>query len=141
MISLYHKYKTLLYWILVGMVDKSLDSRTAISLLDKFLQIYNAKYHKTGSMFENVNIKDPHSTNDKMELFYEYMQEHIELEQNNKMSVDIYGPEDTIDSDSNEIYALVDKQKTKYISLSFISLLAQGISEPELSPDWTIVRL
>jgi len=119
-------------------------SANMLILIDKFLQIYNMKYDKSGSIFEDINIKDPLSTNDKMELFYEYMQDHASLESENKNYTDVYGSNDEIPNENgHDIYALVvgKERKVKYISLSFISLLYIGTQEKGLKSDWSIIML
>jgi hypothetical protein len=126
--------------------EKENDSESDVTLkmMDKFLQIYNKKHQTSGSIFENVNIKDPSATNDKMELFYEYMLEHQSLQAENDELTDVYEPDMKIEnSDSYEVYALVmgKNSKTKYISLSFISLLKVGVQSSDLGADWSIIKL
>lgn len=115
-----------------------------VNILDKFLQIYNMKYDKSGSLFENIDLKDPLSTNDKLELFYEYMEEYSDLQSENINYIDVYSPSVTIPNDDNhDIYALIigKNRKIKYISLSFISLLYAGIQELGMSNNWSIIAL
>jgi hypothetical protein len=120
-----------------------MDSERVVDILDKFLQIYNTKFERKGSLFENVNMKDPSSTNDKMELFYEYMKIHDDLEKENKLYVDVYDPSDSIPNNDYDIYALIENRnkKIKYISLSFISLLFVGTEEFSLNDGWSIIKL
>ena len=124
------------------MTDKTLDPCLAIDLIDKFLELYNTKYQKIGSMFENIDIKDPSSTNERMELFYEYMQEHENLLAENPDNIDVCGPDDHIENNDHEIYAIIhgDNAKVQYLSLSFISLLYIGIKEFS-DTKWTIVKM
>ncbi len=124
------------------MTDKTIDPCKAIDLIDKFLELYNTKYQKIGSMFENIDIKDPSSTNERMELFYEYMQEHVNLLAENPENIDVYGSDDHIENDDHEIYAIIygDNAKVKYLSLSFISLLYIGVNEFS-EKKWTIVKM
>lgn len=119
------------------------DPEFALNLFDKFTEIYNAKYNAKGSLFEGINEKDLTSTNDKMELFYEYMQYHNDLAKENPEMIDVYDPDSKIiNSDKHEIYALcVGKEKKPvYISLSFISLLSVGVREIK-KRDWIIIML
>lgn len=124
---------------------QTLDPENVLTLMDKFLQIYNTKHQTSGSMFENVNVKDPTSTNEKMEMFYEYMQDHKDLNDENPVYVDVYEPEVKIEnSDSHEVFALVTgkESKIKYLSLSFISLLTIGCQSPEdVGADWSIIKM
>ena len=134
----------MLYSILNTMTDNKLDPNKAINIIDKFLQIYNTKYQKSGSLFESIDLKDPLSTNEKMEMFYEYMQNHKILEAMNPAYVDVCGPEDQLDNAENhDIYALVTNEDStiKYISLSFISLLYVGVSQYEYTTKWGIVKI
>lgn len=124
-------------------MNKTLKPDLATDMLDKFVQIYNIKHKKSGSMFEDANIKDPASTNEKMEMFYEYMQEHTDLMNENPEYIDVLYPDDTIDNVNHEVYALVEGKdsKVKYISLSFISLLRIGVEEKGTDPKWNIIKL
>lgn len=125
-------------------VDKFIQTyNNKIDIIDKFLQIHNIKYNTNGSLFEGINDKDQCSTNEKMELFYEYMIEHASLEKENPSFIDVYEPNVTIDNESCDIYTLVKgkNREIKYISLSFISLLYIGVSEFSLTNDWNIVRM
>jgi hypothetical protein len=114
-------------------------------MLDKFLQIYNSKHNAIGSIFEGVDLKDPIATNDRMEMFYEYIQEYQLLYEENPSYIDVYEPNVTIEnSDSNDVYALIsaDGSKITYLSLSFISLLLIGIkSTHHLGKNWSIIKL
>lgn len=125
--------------------DKTLDPCESIDIIDKFLQIYNRKHGLNGSMFENVDIKNPVDTNDKMELFYEYMEMHKCLYDENPDYVDVYDPNDTVDgSDENNVYALVTGKDSsiKYISLSYISLLTIGVRYPkDVGNNWSIIMM
>lgn len=125
--------------------NNTIDPDNSINIIDKFLQIYNSKNKTAGTMFENVDIKNPSDTNDKMEQFYEYMQEHAMLQAENSEFTDVYPPNEKIDgSDDRIIYALIMGKhvKIKYISLSFISLLYIGVSNPNVvGNDWTIITL
>lgn len=125
--------------------EQTLDPENVLTLMDKFLQIYNTKYNTGGSMFENVDIKNPTSTNDKMEMFYEYMQNHKDLCEENPIYIDVYEPDVKIEnSESYDVYALVigKDSKIKYLSLSFISLLTIGCQSPdEMGPGWSIIKM
>jgi len=124
--------------------DPTLASEETLRVLDKFIQIYNTKNNTCGSFFEGIDIKNPIATNDRMEMFFEYMKEHQNLLQENPSYVDVYEPGVAIEnSDSNEVYSLITKKdsKTIYLSLSFISLLTIGVRMKDISDDWTIIRL
>ena len=122
----------------------TLDPENVLTLFDKFLIIYNKKYNTTGSMFENVDIKNPLSTNEKMELFYEYITDHKALYDENPNYIDVYDPDYKIEnSDSHDVYALIigKTSSIKYLSLSFISLLIIGCQKIESGIDWSIIKL
>lgn len=125
--------------------NKTIDPDNSINIIEKFLQIYNAKNKTVGSMFENVDIKNPSDTNDRMEQFYEYMQEHAMLNAENAELTDVYPPNEKIDGSNDRIiYALTIGKyaKVKYISLSYISLLYVGTSNPNVvGKDWSIISL
>jgi len=124
---------------------QTLDPANVLTLMDKFLEIYNTKHNAGGSMFENIDIKNPTATNDKMELFYEYMQDHKDLYQEDPIYVDVYEPDVQIEnSESHDVFALVTgrESKIKYLSLSFISLLTIGCQSPdEMGARWGIIKL
>ena len=126
------------------MDNKTLSPFDSVELVNTFLKIYNKKYKKNGDMFENIDVKDPLSTNDKLELFYEYMQIHKNLQQLNTNLVDVYEPDIYMDNkDNNDIYALildVDK-KLVYKSFSYISLLFTGYKSFVDNINWSIVKL
>lgn len=122
----------------------TLASEETLRLLDKFIQIYNTKYNTSGSFFEGIDVKNPIATNDRMEMFYEYMKEHQNLLQENPAYVDVYEPGVAIENpDSNEVYSLITCKDSKqiYLSLSFISLLTIGIRMEDFNEEWTIIRL
>jgi hypothetical protein len=125
--------------------DTTLESDESINIIEKYLQIYNIKHESNGSMFDNVDIKNPVDTNDQMETFYEYMSVHNYLYHENHDYVDVYEPGHVIEgSDENDTYALVmgKDSKIKYISLSYISLLTIGVRYPkDIGKDWSIVLL
>lgn len=125
--------------------DCTLEPGESVDIIEKFLQIYNTKHGSNGSMFENVDVKNPADTNDKMEMFYEYMMIHRLLQKENSDYVDVYGPDDTIDGcDENEVFALVvgKEAQIKYISLSYISLLTIGVrNSKDIGKDWSVVSL
>lgn len=124
--------------------DNSVDPIKAIDLIDKFLRIYNIKNNVTGSMFEGVDPKNSLMINDKMETFWEYVDEYKTLENENSEYIDVYGPDDVINNPhSYDIYALItDKKETKYISLSFLSLLYVASDEyGDNVNEWNVVKL
>ena len=126
-------------------MQTTLDSAQVLTIIDKFLQIYNTKHRACGSMFVNVDGKNPTSTNDKMEMFYEYMQDHNELSNENPLYVDVYEPDvDIVNIDSHDVFALITGKESsiKYLSLSFISLLTIGCDTiKELESAWSIIKL
>jgi hypothetical protein len=125
--------------------QNTLNPENVLVLIDKFLEIYNKKHNTSGSIFENVDIKNPTSTNDKMEMFYEYMEEHNSMYEEDPVYIDVYEHDVHIEnSDSRDVYALVvgKDSKIKYLSLSFISLLTVGCqSIEEIEKNWSIVKL
>ena len=126
------------------MDNKTLSPFDSIELINTFLKIYNKKYKKNGDMFENIDIKDPLSTNDKTELFYEYMQIHKNLQQQNTILVDVYGPDIYMENkNNNDIYALIldNDKKLIYKSFSYISLLFTGYKSFVDNINWSIVKL
>lgn len=62
----------------------------AVMMMNKFTQMYNTTYNSNGSMFENINAKDPQSTNHRMESFYEYMKEHQILLADNPLYIETF---------------------------------------------------
>jgi hypothetical protein len=122
-------------------------AETVFNMFNSFLKLYNTKHQTVGCIFENINLKDPQSTNDKLEIFYEYMQEHKLLEAENPSYIDVYDLSSTHasnDRSDNDIYALIvgDDDKIKYTSLSYISLLTLGSQDPKLTKKrWNIIKL
>ena len=112
-----------------------------IEMINMFLKLYNKKYKTNGNLFENIDIKDPLSTNDKTELFYEYMEIHNNLQQKNNVLVDVYEPDMYIDNKNNDnIYMLITDadKRILYKSLSYISLLYIGYKNLD-NTDWNII--
>ena len=123
------------------MDGKTISPYDSIELINIFLKIYNKKYKKKGDMFENVDIKDPLSTNDKTELFYEYMLIHKNLKQQNTNLVDVYEPDVYMENkDNNNIYALIldNDKKLIYKSFSYISLLFIGYKNLINNIEWNL---
>ncbi len=129
--------------------DEGLDPYEAIEIVNLFLKKQNELKQTVGaSMFHNVDFKDPSSTNDQMELFYEYMNEYQVLSNINLDHVDIYD-EDTyqkqdIDCDIEvNTYALVQQHTNKlyYLSMSYISLLYCALDNLKNKDDWNIIKL
>ena len=126
------------------MDGKTISPYDSIELINIFLKIYNKKYKKKGDMFENVDIKDPLSTNDKTELFYEYMLIHKNLQQQDTQLVDVYEPDMYMENkDNNNIYALIldNDKKLIYKSFSYISLLFIGYKNLINNIEWNIVLI
>lgn len=116
-----------------GMSDEM--TTTIVSMLNLFLRLYNAKHQTVGSIFENINSKDPQSTNDKLETFYEYMQEHQILIDEDKSFIDVYDQSQNVPNPNNhDVYVIVvGDSEVKYISLSYISLLVTGSKDPKIT--------
>lgn len=124
--------------------DKTIEPIVAISLTETFNALYNKLYNKKGCVFEDCNIKEPDTTNDKMELFYQYMGEYQELSKINLKYIDVYDPKEDLYWDDNyPIYAMVrDKDSSiMCISKSYISLLHVGIENLKCSKGWNIIKL
>jgi len=125
-----------------GMPDEMSD--TVFMMLNLFLRLYNMKHQTSGCIFENINEKDPQSTNDKLETFYEYMQEHQVLIDEDKSFIDVYDQSQNIPNpNSHDVYAIiVGDCDVKYISLSYISLLVAGSKDSKLiKKKWNIIKL
>ena len=114
-----------------------------LSIFDEFVKIYNKQHNTTGSMFESIDTEnaDITATNDKMEIFYQYMQEHLMLRQKNPSLIDIFHhcDHDIEPVDTYNMYALICDGLPIYVSLSYISLLYAGIDL--LKTNWGIVKL
>jgi hypothetical protein len=125
--------------------DQTLEPEIMLTFIDKFLQIYNTKHNTAGSMFENIDVKNPISTNDKMEMFYEYIQNHKDLNKENPVYIDVYEPNVKIEnSESYDVFALVIGKESSilYLSLSFISLLTVGCQSPnDVGTKWSIIKM
>lgn len=121
--------------------SENIGPNDTIELINCFNSLYNNKYNKKTSMFEQVNDKDPTSTNDKMEMFYEYMKLHKELQLKNQKLIDIYDINEELQSDVYSIYALTINKKVKLISYSYISLLYYGYKEIKNDINWNILEL
>jgi hypothetical protein len=70
--------------------------------------------------------------------------EYKTLESENSEYIDVYGPNDVINNPhSYDIYALItEKRETKYISLSFLSLLYLiSDNQGDNCAGWNIVKL
>ena len=114
-------------------------------MLDKFLLMYKTKNKNISNMFDGIDIKNPLSTNDIQEMFYEYMTFHKSNE-NNPSFTDVYEYHEDVRIDnqnSDDIYAIIEgkESKIKYISLSYISLLSTGIKEKGLDKNWSIIKM
>jgi hypothetical protein len=114
------------------------------NLLNFFLLLYNTKHQTIGTFFENINEKDPQSTNDKMETFYEYMNDHKNLLNEDMSSIDVYDENTDIQNpNDHDVYALIvgDDCDVKYKSLSYISLLIIGSQNAKrLGKNWNIIK-
>lgn len=129
-----------------GKLSKDINTEKNIDLLNFFLIAYNKKYHDNGNMFARVDAKDPTSTNDRMELFYEYMTIHQSLETINPDLCDCCDQESFVASSDHDIYALIvgENRTIHCVSHSYISLLSYIYDQ--LKGDhrrivWNIVKL
>jgi hypothetical protein len=99
----------------------------AVELIERFLKIYNTKNRTRGSIVEGNNPKDPAFTNEKMEMFYSYMNEHKILMDENPDLCDVYDNIADLPKTTNniDIYMIVKGKKTEpvYWSYSYLSLL------------------
>tara|TARA_Y100000780_G_C13676151_1_gene414280 strand:- start:1712 stop:2077 length:366 start_codon:yes stop_codon:yes gene_type:complete len=114
----------------------------SIELINLFLEYYNKNNNDKGSFIDNINLKDITSTNYKMELFYEYMNEYKILSKNQK-DIDIYDENSYIDNDEkDDIYCLIVGKKLNYFSKSFISLLYIMLNYKKKSKEveWNIIK-
>lgn len=109
----------------------------SIELINLFVEYYNKIYKTGGSFFENLNLKDKTSTNHRMELFYQYMNDHNSLD-----DVDIYDKETLESDDDKDIFCLIVEKKLKYFSYSFISLLYMILNykKKDNCVEWIIVK-
>lgn len=127
------------------MDNETINPYDSIELINTFNKVYNKTYRKNGNMFENIDIKDPLSTNDKTELFYEYMQEYKDLQQLSANLVDVYETDMYMENkdNNNNIYVLItdDDKKLIYKSFSYISLLFIGYKTIKNNINWGIVKL
>jgi hypothetical protein len=130
-------------------VNDGTDPCVAVDLINIFIFKQNQMHNSMGKhVFNNVDIKDPSSTNDYMEIFYEYMNEYKVLNEINQEYIDVYD-EDTyekpdIDCDIEvNTYALIENETNKilYLSMSYISLLYCGIETLKNKDNWNIIKL
>jgi hypothetical protein len=115
----------------------------SIEMLNKYLYIYNLSNETKGSLFENIDINNHSDTNDKLEKFYDHMHMHNILLAKNRDLIDIYIDE-PITETKYTVYACIncDTNKIIYKSLSYISLLLNGIRDPVVSKiKWSIIIL
>jgi hypothetical protein len=112
-------------------------------MLQKFILMENIKNKENESLFHDINIKDPLSTNYKLELFYKYMNEYQDLFKKNKCYVDIYEPKEIENNQDTKLYALLigDNSKVSLVSKSYISLLKYGCLEFNDNIKWNIISL
>lgn len=129
--------------------DDGTDPYTAVDLVNLFIFKQNQINNSIGkTMFHNVDIKDPSSTNDHMEMFYEYMNEYKTLCDMHETYIDIYDTKTyqkpDIDSDIDiHTYALIEAETNKilYLSMSYISLLYCALDNLKNNNNWNIIRL
>lgn len=113
-----------------------------LKMFNAFTLLYNTKTQSTGSFFENIDPKDPTSTNDMQETFYEYVCEYRELYAENPENVDVFEPNDSINTNENDTYALIiGDNSIVCISRSYLSLLYYGCIEYDEKLKWNIVKL
>lgn len=127
-------------------IDNTLNPDETIEIINAFNLLYNKTYNTTGSMFELIDENDKTSTNDKMETFYEYMNTHKILYQENKSACDVFEYTDNINIDNehkHDTYILVDSMnKYIYISLSYIGLLTAYVRNyKRFGKNWKIIKI
>jgi len=125
---------------------EDMNAKKNVDLLNFFLSAYNMKYKNYGNMFDKVDAKDPTSTNDRMEIFYGHMTDHMELQRINPELCDCYDQELFVGSQEHEIYALIisEDRNVHCVSHSYMSLLSYIYDQ--LKGDhqkivWNIIRL
>lgn len=104
------------------------------NLVNRYFEYYK-KIHPDKiikNMFDNINYDDPTSTNNILEMFYEELLLHKNI--NN----DVYETVDNIDIENIDNLYLLEIKDKKYISQSVISLLY--ILE-NYSDEWNIINL
>ena len=122
--------------------DAGMSPFDTIELINLFNQKYNIKHRTKTSMFDGINVKDPSSTNDKMELFYEYMNLHNLLINQNESYIDIYEENNiVVPSSEHTVFALVTGKSSEilYTSLSYISLLFFALKDMQ-NPEKSILK-
>lgn len=104
------------------------------NLVNRYFEYYK-KIHPDKvikNMFDDINYDDPTSTNHILEMFYEAL--HLHKNINN----DIYETIEDIDIDNIDDLYLLEMKDKKYISQSIISLL---YILDNYSGEWTIINL
>lgn len=104
------------------------------NLVNKYFEYYK-KIHPDKvikNMFDEINYDDPTSTNHILEMFYEAL--HLHKNINN----DVYETIEDIDIDNIDDLYLLEMKDKKYISQSVISLL---YILDNYSGEWTIINL
>jgi len=104
------------------------------NLVNKYFEYYK-KIHPDKvikNMFDDINYDDPTSTNHILEMFYEAL--HLHKNINN----DVYETIEDIDIDNIDDLYLLEMKDKKYISQSIISLL---YILDNYSGEWTIINL
>lgn len=127
------------------MTDQTLSPFDTIELINLFIQKYNDIHQRNDNFFQNIDEKDPSSTNNQMELFYSYIKEYQELQNENINYIDVYNPSDNISiaGSGHCVYALINLQDTKilYISRAYISLLYVAYKTINKDTKWNIIKL
>lgn len=128
------------------MSDQSISPFDTIELINLFIQKYNVIHQVNDNFFQNVDEKDPSATNDQMELFYSYIKEYQELQNENIDYIDVYEPSNNISGSDHCVYALVELVELKntkilYISRAYISLLYIAYKTINKDIKWNIIKL
>ena len=112
-------------------MNATLSPDDSIDIVDLFNQKYNKKYRVKTNFFEGVNSKVATDTNDKMEMFYEYMTLHNILQQKGQDYIDIYDKNSDVTCKDGNVYQLVvgEESSVMYKSLSYLSLLQFALQD------------
>ena len=126
------------------MDTKTITPYQSIEMINNFLRIYNTTHKINSSLFNGIDLNEPSCTNDKMELFYEYMHMHNTLYKNNPNLTDIHIDEPINNMNKYDVYACINCDTKNIIckSLSYISLLLNGVKDENINTiNWTIIKL
>lgn len=120
---------------------------------DKVVNIINAfqihykrlfKKNDNENMFNDVDTKNPLSTNRSMEFLYEHLFKYKENIKNNNEGNNLYNEDDNFDIEKyDEFYALIINADIKKMSASLYSLIEYfvGLKEEWWDLKWEIINL